>query len=188
MRPTCALLLISVLIVADKASAQDGAPGDTFTLTSSSVGGQATTREVFDGFGCTGENRSPQLTWAHAPDGTKSFAITMYDPDAPTGSGWWHWVVFDLPATTNGLPMGAGSTGGAGMPKGAVQSMTDFGTTGYGGPCPPPGHGAHRYIVTVSALDAESLGLNPEAPPAMVGYTINSHALARASIVFYYER
>lgn len=188
MRSLFTFPLVTAILFSSTTIAQVPGAQPTFTLTSSSVGGQATEREVFNGFGCSGENQSPQLSWSNAPEGTKSFAITMYDPDAPTGSGWWHWVVFDLPANTTSLPMGAGSAGGTGMPKEAVQTMTDFGTTGYGGPCPPPGHGAHRYIITVTALDTDKLGLNPESPPAMVGYTINSHALAQASLLFYHER
>ncbi len=159
----------------------------TFTLHSLDVGGQATLAQVFNGFGCTGENRSPQLSWSNAPEGTKSFAITMYDPDAPTGSGWWHWVAFDIPVDTKELPAGAGSST-SGMPAGAVQSMTDFGAAGYGGPCPPPGHGPHQYIVTIYALKTDKLGLDEKAGAAMVGFNLNQHMLAKASLVFYYTR
>ena len=118
--------------------------GPTFTLSSSDLGGQATEDQVFNGFGCTGRNLSPALSWVHPPAGTKSFAVTLFDPDAPTGSGWWHWLVFDLPADVRGLPTGAGTLGMPGLPIGAVQSRTDYGIQGYGGPCPPPGHGLHR--------------------------------------------
>jgi Raf kinase inhibitor-like YbhB/YbcL family protein len=163
------------------------AQGNTFTLTSSTLGGQATESEVFNGFGCTGKNISPQLTWANAPEGTQSFAITLYDPDAPTGSGWWHWVVFDIPASTKTLPAGAGSTG-ARLPPGAIQSITDFGAAGYGGPCPPPGHGIHQYVLTVYALKTASLGLDKSAGAPLVGYTLNQHTLAKASLVFYHSR
>ena len=175
------LLVTSVLLFA-------GSQAQTFTLTSNSVGGQATLNEVFNGFGCTGGNVSPQLEWSNAPAGTKSFAITMYDKDAPTGSGWWHWLVFDLPAATSELPAGAGDPAKGGMPAGAIQGRTDFGMPGYGGPCPPPGHGAHQYVVTVHALSTDKLGLDASASPAVVGYTLNGSTLAKASIVFYYER
>lgn len=161
---------------------------DTFTLSSSDLGGQATMEQVFNGFGCSGANKSPQLTWKNAPEGTKSFAVTMYDPDAPTGSGWWHWVVFDIPASSTELPSGAGTSGMTGLPKGAVQSMTDFGSVGYGGPCPPPGHGPHRYIITVHALSTEKLGLDASAGAPMVGFNLSQHTLAKASILFYYGR
>ncbi len=177
------LLVLPALVLSLSAGAQA-----TFTLTSADVGGQATLRQVFNGFGCTGENISPQLSWSAAPEGTKSYAITVYDPDAPTGSGWWHWLAFDIPATTKGIPAGAGTPGRTGMPEGAIQSRTDYGTSGYGGPCPPPGHGPHQYIVTVYALKTDKLGLDANATPAVVGYTLNSQMLAKASIVFYYAR
>lgn len=163
-------------------------PAQTFTLTSNSVGGQATMDQVFNGFGCTGGNISPHLAWTNAPEGTKSFAITMYDKDAPTGSGWWHWLVFDLPAGTTALHAGAGDPAKHLLPAGTIQSRTDYGSPGYGGPCPPVGHGPHQYIVTVYALKTDKLGLDANASPAVVGFTLNSQALAKASIVFYYER
>lgn len=160
----------------------------TFTLKSDDLGGQATDKQVFNSFGCTGKNISPQLSWTNAPQGTKSFAITVYDPDAPTGSGWWHWVVFDLPATLSSLPSGAGAPDKKNLPASAIQSITDFGTTGYGGPCPPEGHGFHRYIVTVHALKTDKLGLSPTTPPAMVGYYLNANTIEKASLIFHYKR
>lgn len=102
----------------------------TFTLSSHDVGGQATLTEEFNGFGCVGQNQSPQLSWANAPEGTKSFAVTMYDPDAPTGSGWWHWVVFDIPANVQELVSNAGDVSAALAPKGAIQSLTNYGSNG----------------------------------------------------------
>ncbi len=176
--------LLPACLIALSMMAQPG----TFTLRSADIGGQATMKQVFNGFGCTGENQSPQLNWSNAPEGTKSFAITLYDPDAPTGSGWWHWVAFDIPADTKELITGAGTPGQPGMPTGAVQSMTDFGGTGYGGPCPPPGHGAHQYILTIHALKVEKLGLDAKASAPMVGFNLGQNTLAKASIVFYYER
>jgi Raf kinase inhibitor-like YbhB/YbcL family protein len=162
--------------------------GQTFTLKSSDVGGQATDKQVFNGFGCTGGNISPQLSWEHAPAGTKSFAVTMFDPDAPTGSGWWHWLMFDVPSATHELPSNAGSLSANLAPKGSVQSMTDFGQPGYGGPCPPVGHGPHRYIITVFALKVEKLGLDEKSAPAMVSFNLNANAIQKASIVMYYGR
>lgn len=162
--------------------------GPTFTLSSSDLGGQATEDQVFNGFGCTGRNLSPALSWVHPPAGTKSFAVTLFDPDAPTGSGWWHWLVFDLPADVRGLPTGAGTLGMPGLPIGAVQSRTDYGIQGYGGPCPPPGHGLHRYVLTVHALDVERLGLGADSTAAVVGFTIHAHTLGRASLLFYHSR
>ena len=161
---------------------------NTFTLTSSTLGGEATVNEEFNGFGCTGENESPQLSWKNAPEGTKSFAVTMYDPDAPTGSGWWHWVVFDIPANTNELVSGAGNPELNLTPKGVIQSITDYGANGYGGPCPPEGHGLHQYIITVHALKTESLGLKESTNAAVVGFYLWNNTLAKASIVTYYQR
>ena len=162
--------------------------GQTFTLRSNDVGGQATEKQVFNGFGCSGANVSPQLSWESAPEGTKSYAVTMYDPDAPTGSGWWHWLIFDMPATTQQLPSNAGNVGANLAPVGSIQSMTDFGQPGYGGPCPPAGHGSHKYIITVFALKVEKLGLDEKAPPALVGYNLNANTIQKASIIMYYGR
>ena len=160
----------------------------TFTLSSKNLGGQATKLEEFNGFGCSGENSSPQLSWSNAPEGTKSFAITMYDPDAPTGSGFWHWVVFDIPANVSELVKNAGNVSLNLAPKGAVQSITDYGIKGFGGPCPPEGHGYHEYIITVFALKTDKLGLNDSINPAIVGFNLWNQTLAKASIVMYYKR
>lgn len=159
-----------------------------FTLTSKDLQGQATNEQVFDGFGCSGKNISPHLSWSNAPEGTKSFAITMYDPDAPTGSGWWHWVVYNIPASTTELSTGAGRSENADRPTGSIQGKTDFGTRGYGGPCPPEGHGPHRYIITVHALDTEKLDVPEDASPALIGFNLNDRSLARASLIFHHER
>lgn len=158
---------------------------DRFKLESPTIsdGGQLAHAHVFNSFGCSGENRSPALRWTGAPQGVKSFAITMYDPDAPTGSGWWHWVVFDLPASTTGLSEGVES-----LPAPAVQGRTDFGTVGYGGACPPPGATPHRYVFTVHALDVESLKLPVDATAAMVGFNVNAHSLGKASLTVRYGR
>ncbi len=161
-----------------------------FQLTSPTIKhkGMIGKAHVFDGFGCTGDNVSPELRWNNAPKGTKSFAVTMYDPDAPTGSGWWHWVIFNIPPDISALAAGAGKPGGPGAPQRAVQSMTDFGEPGYGGPCPPAGHKAHRYIFTVYALKADQLSLKPQASGAMVGYYLNHNTLAKASFTGLYSR
>lgn len=159
-----------------------------FTLFSHDLGGQGTINEEFNGFGCVGNNVSPHLGWKDAPENTKSFALTMYDPDAPTGSGWWHWLVFDLPATLHEIPKGAGVAGTSLLPSTVVQSITDYGSEGYGGPCPPQGHGFHQYIFTLYALDTPSLGLSADTNPAVVGFNINAHTIAKASLVMYYKR
>jgi Raf kinase inhibitor-like YbhB/YbcL family protein len=160
----------------------------TFTLYSKDLGGQATKTEEFGGFGCSGKNQSPQLSWANAPEGTKSFAITMYDPDAPTGSGWWHWVVFDIPKNSTELVANAGNLTLNLAPKGAIQSVTNYGVAGYGGPCPPENHGLHQYIITVYALKTDTLGLDSNTNPGTVGYYLWMNTIAKASIVTYYQR
>ena len=160
----------------------------TFTLRSKDIGGQATDKQVYNGFGCTGENLSPELYWENVPAGTKSFAITMYDPDAPTGSGFWHWVVFDIPANITELKTGAGNIAKGLIPAGTIHSNTDFGQPGYGGPCPPPGHGFHQYLITIYALKTDKLGLDKNATPAFVGFNLFSNTIAKASLVMYYKR
>ncbi len=159
-----------------------------FTLKSSNMSGQLSNEQVFNGFGCKGDNISPALSWSNAPKGTKSFALTVYDPDAPTGSGWWHWVVFDIPANITSLVKNSGDIKSMLMPKGAIQGVTDFGKAGYGGACPPVAHKAHKYIFTIYALDTDKLGLDKKASPALVGYYLNLHVLGKASIVGYYDR
>ncbi|MGE5452566.1 MAG: YbhB/YbcL family Raf kinase inhibitor-like protein [Acidobacteriota bacterium] len=144
---------------------------------------------VFNGFGCTGQNVSPALSWKNAPAGTKSFAVMVHDPDAPTGgAGWWHWVVLNLPASTNSLPRGAGSADGKGLPAGARQITTDYGTTGWGGPCPPQGSEPHMYNFTVYALKVEKLDLPANATASLAGFMVNANALDRAMITAIYSR
>ena len=157
--------------------------GSSFTLASPDLpeGKPLPNAQVFNSFGCTGQNISPALTWTNAPAGAKSFAVTVYDPDAPTGSGWWHWVMFNIPAGTTSLPAGAGDPQGGKAPQGAIQSQTDFGAPGFGGACPPPGDKPHRYIFTVHALKVDSLPLDAKAPGAMVGYYLTQNTIAKAS-------
>jgi Raf kinase inhibitor-like YbhB/YbcL family protein len=162
--------------------------GQGFTLKSPDFGGQLTETQVFSGFGCTGKNISPSLQWSHAPDNTKSFAVTLYDPDAPTGSGWWHWVLFNIPSDVHELKADAGNPQSKLAPEGSIQSVTDFGKVGFGGACPPEGDKAHGYIFTIYALDVAKLDLNDKAPPAMVGFYLNQHTIAKASIIAYYAR
>ena len=161
-----------------------------FTLSSPdfSNGSSLGNTQVFNGFGCSGENVSPALSWAGAPAGTRSYAVTVYDPDAPTGSGWWHWVLFNLPADSHGLPAGAGDSAKHLLPASAVQSRTDFGKPGYGGPCPPVGDKPHRYIFTVFALKTDKLPLDAETGPAMVGFYLNQQKLGTASVTAYFGR
>ncbi|MGH7594326.1 MAG: YbhB/YbcL family Raf kinase inhibitor-like protein, partial [Gemmatimonadales bacterium] len=144
--------------------------------------------QVFHGMDCTGGNISPALQWHGAPADARSFAITLYDPDAPTGSGWWHWVAYNIPAATTRLAAGAGDLAKAMMPPGSVQGNTDFGTPGYGGPCPPSGDKLHHYIFTVYALDVPTLDLPASATAAYVGFNLHAHTLARATLIATYGR
>ena len=161
-----------------------------FTLTSSHIADQQTLplQFVHSAMGAGGQNVSPDLNWSGAPEGTQSYALTMYDPDAPTGSGWWHWVVYDIPASATGLVMGAGAAGGADLPVGAKLGRTDFGTAEYGGAAPPPGHGPHRYIFTLYALKMPRLDVPPAAAAAMIGFNIHFAKLAEARLTALYER
>jgi Raf kinase inhibitor-like YbhB/YbcL family protein len=163
------------------------AMADAFKVSSDTIkqGGKISMDQVFNGFGCTGKNISPDLKWSGEPKDTKAFAVTVYDPDAPTGSGWWHWVAVNIPADVHSLSANAGSAGGE-MPKGTIQTQTDFGKPGYGGPCPPPGK-PHHYIFTVFALKAP-LQVEPAASGAMVGYFLNQNKLASAKIVSTFTR
>ena len=124
--------------------------------------------KVFKRFDCDGGNISPSLAWKNPPAGTKSFALTVYDPDAPTGSGWWHWVMFDIPADVNALSAGAGDPASGKAPRAAIQSRTDFGKPGYGGPCPPKGDAPHRYIFTNYALKVDHIDVDQGASGALV--------------------
>lgn len=142
----------------------------------------------FAGFGCAGDNLSPALQWQGTPAGTQSFAVTVYDPDAPTGSGWWHWMVYNLPADTTALPRGAGSVDKPQLPAGAVQQRIDFGVAAYGGMCPPAGSPPHRYIFTVHALKTPKLDIPAEATAALAGYVINANTLAKSSFTVRYAR
>ncbi len=176
------LALVALCGVASYTQAQ------TFTLKSKDLGGQFTKKQEFNGFGCNGENISPQLYWENIPAGTKSFAITVYDPDAPTGSGFWHWIVFDIPANVSEIKTGAGDPSKSLMPAGVIQSMTNYGVKGFGGACPPVGHGFHQYIFTIHALKTDKLGLDENTNPAIVGFYLWQNTLAKASIVAYYGR
>jgi len=173
------------LTIAAGAAAADGA----FRLRSPTVAPNSTLSndQVYSGFGCSGKNISPALSWSGAPSATKSFAVTIYDPDAPTGSGWWHWVVYNIPGTVTALPAGAGNAGGQ-LPAGALQGHTDFGTPGFGGACPPVGDKPHRYIFTVFALKTDRIDVPDEASAAMVGYMIHANSLAKASLTAHYGR
>lgn len=161
-----------------------------FSITSEDISGERrlAQQQVFEGFGCHGGNQSPHLAWKNPPDGTKSFAITVYDPDAPTGSGWWHWTVANIPAKVTTLPTDAGNRNGEKLVAGAVQGRNDFGYSGYGGACPPAGDSPHRYQITVWALDVDKLPVDEHASGALVGFMINSHVLEKAQFTATYSR
>jgi len=153
----------------------------TFTLTSNDItdGGILPDAQVQ-----AKGNTSPHLRWSGAPEGTRSYAVTCYDPDAPTGSGFWHWTVANIPADVRELLEDASS---GGLPRGAVEGRTDFGAPGYRGAAPPPGHGPHRYIFTVFAVDVPQLDVTPENSGAVFGFNLHFHTLAKASLTATYE-
>lgn len=140
-------------------------------------------KHEYQGFGCSGENKSPQLSWSGAPQGTKAYAIMAYDPDAPSGSGWWHWQVVNIPAEVTFIPSGNGKL----QYKGAINRVNDFGQHGFGGACPPEGHGMHRYQFTIYAL-SKKLDLPADASGALTGYMVKAHALASSTIEALYKR
>ncbi|MBI3561795.1 MAG: YbhB/YbcL family Raf kinase inhibitor-like protein [Gammaproteobacteria bacterium] len=181
---TTQLLVLSSVLLANLARA------DGFTLRSAQLqeGKPIAAEQVFNGFGCQGENLSPALAWKHAPAATKSFALTVYDPDAPTGSGWWHWVIFNIPATVTGLEKNAGDPQSKLAPPGSVQSRTDFGKSGYGGPCPPVGDKPHHYQFTLYALKTDKLPLDENTPAAMVGYYLHQNLLKKTVLNATYAR
>lgn len=155
-----------------------------FVLTSTDFppNGTIQMEQVFGGFGCTGKNISPALAWSGAPAGTKSFALLVHDPDAPTGgAGWWHWLVINIPAGTTALAKDAGKADGSNLPAGAVQITTDFGSPGWGGPCPPPGDQPHRYNFTLYALSVDRLDVTG-AGASLAGYMVNGNAIGKATL------
>ena len=140
------------------------------------------------GFGCEGGNKSPHLAWSGAPAGTKSFAVTCFDPDAPTGSGFWHWLVINIPPDVTEVPLDAGHRSSSKLPKGALATRTDFGAPGYGGPCPPAGDHPHRYLFTVFAVGSESLQATADTSAAVIGFQLHFNTLAKAAIMGLYKR
>ena len=162
----------------------------SFEVTSTDVpgGGTLAMPHVSGVMGAGGEDRSPQLSWSGFPAETRGFAVTVFDPDAPTVSGFWHWVVTAIPASVTSLPSGAGSQDGAELPAGALQLRNDAGFAGYVGAAPPAGHGPHRYFTVVHALDVEDMGVPADASPAFHGFNLFGHTLARATLVVTYEQ
>lgn len=165
--------------------------GTAFELTSTDIAPQGLIAEqfAFNGFGCTGENISPAMSWSNAPSGTKSYALMVHDGDAQTGgAGFWHWVVLDIPVSATGLAQGAGTADGAALPTGTQQIASDFGVPGWGGPCPPVADAAHRYDFTLYALPVEQLELPEGATASLAGFIVNSMALGATKISADYDR
>ena len=178
--------VFSVLLMSVSATVFAG----SLTLSSDDIsqGEFMTKKHEYNGFGCSGDDLSPHLTWSNAPKGTKSFAITAYDPDAPTGSGWWHWQIVNIAKNVTEIKTGAGSTKQNLAPKGSVQIKNDYGSQGFGGACPPSGHGVHHYRFTVHALSVEKLDLPEDASGALAGYMINANTIESSTIESLYKR
>ncbi|WP_457585496.1 YbhB/YbcL family Raf kinase inhibitor-like protein [Ensifer canadensis] len=169
------LVVAASMLIASAAQAAD------FTVTSPDFAeGKVQQAQFAANMGCTGKDLSPAISWANAPEGTKSFVVTLYDKDAPTGSGWWHWVAIDIPADVTALDGGAGSDISK-MPAGAVTIANDAGQRGFGGACPPEGE-VHDYTITVKALSVDKLPVPPGASPALVGFVSNMNTLASATV------
>lgn len=174
--------LVAMLGASASASAE-------FTLKSNDIshGEFMAKAQEFQGFGCSGSNTSPQLSWSGAPAGTEAYAVLAYDPDAPTGSGWWHWQIVNIPKNITSLPAGAGDASQKNAPAGSKQISNDYGVKGFGGACPPQGHGAHRYQFTVYAL-SKTLQLPEDPSGALTGYMVKANALAKSTIESLYKR
>lgn len=183
MRKIVLFMLVNMLI-------SGNIMAESFNLTSPQMkeGGLITNEQVFNGFGCQGGNISPALEWKGAPKETQSFAVSVYDPDAPTGSGWWHWVIFNIPASVVSLTKNAGNIQANIAPSGSIQSRTDFGKPGYGGPCPPMGDKPHRYQFSVYALKADKLPLDENASAALVGFYLNQTLIKKTTLNVQYGK
>ena len=171
-------------------AASTGTHAAAFKLESPDIKPNSTIAQKFEAnvFGCSGENKSPALKWSGAPKDTKSYAVTVYDPDAPTGSGWWHWSVINIPANVTELKPDAGNVSNANLPQGARQVRIDYGVAAWGGTCPPQGDKPHRYVFTVHALKTDKLDIPPDATAALAGFMINANSIGKASFTAKYGR
>ena len=186
-----ALIRVAALAIVATFLSSSAAHAQQFKLSSPDITPNASIAEeqVFKGFGCSGKNISPALQWSGAPKGAKGFALLVHDPDAPTGgAGWWHWLVIDIPAGATELRKDAGKTDGSSLPKGAVQIATDFGSPGWGGPCPPAGDKPHRYNFTLHALKIEKLDVPKDAKASLVGFMVNANSIGKATLTGKYGR
>ena len=165
-------------------------PAWAFEISSPAVGknGIIPDKYTANAFGCSGGNVSLPLEWKNVPKEAKSLTLTMYDPDAPTGSGFWHWEVANMPPSTTELAEGAGEAGNAKLPKGAIQARNDAGTAAYFGPCPPKGDKPHRYIFTIFAVKTDKLDVDANASGAVVGFNLHFNTLSKASVTYRYGR
>ncbi|GAA2093449.1 YbhB/YbcL family Raf kinase inhibitor-like protein [Microlunatus panaciterrae] len=161
----------------------------TFTLTSTDVadGAELPMPQVSGIMDAGGQDVSPQLSWSGFPPETRSYVVSVFDPDAPTASGFWHWAVADIPASVTSLPTGAGDAEGSGLPDGAWQLRNDGGSKRYLGAAPPAGHGRHRYFIAVHAVDVEQIGIDPDSTPAFLMFNLFSHTVGRAVIAPWWE-
>ena len=185
MSPKSLVFLCAIAGAAGLGCGSSDAVSDKFTLEATDLtGGAFSMAQTFNGFGCSGQNASPGLAWSNPPAGTKSFVLTVFDQDAPTGSGFWHWTLFDIPAEWSSL----GSNAAATMLAPAVQGYTDFGRPGYGGPCPPEGDAPHHYVFKLSALSVESLGLTAGSPGALVTFAALGSTLGTATFTATFGR
>jgi Raf kinase inhibitor-like YbhB/YbcL family protein len=188
MKPAISSLSMVSGLVAMSLALMGSAQAAGFKLTSADVPANSTIKSehVFKGFGCEGDNTSPALSWSGAPAAAKSFAVTVYDPDAPTGSGFWHWLVVNIPPSETSLAKNAGDPKSGLAPKGSVQARNDYGTASFGGPCPPKGDKPHRYIFTIFAVDTDKLDVDGNTSGAVVGFNLHFHTLAKASFTARY--
>lgn len=184
MRTTLTKLVLPLML-----TVSTGSMAESLLLASADIvaGETMAKSQEYQGFGCSGDNLSPQLSWSGAPEGTEAFAVLAYDPDAPSGSGWWHWQVINIPKDVISLPTGAGDPGKGLMPEGSIQLDNDYGSVGFGGACPPQGHGVHRYRFTLYAL-SQKLELPENASSALTGYMVKAHALESRTIEALYRR
>ena len=183
------LIAGTVIMTSTPYAAEEAKQSGAFALTSPDIaqGRKIAAAQIFNSFGCSGQNISPALNWSHAPQGTQSFALLVHDPDAPTGSGWWHWLVYNIPATATSLPAGAGDPTTRLLPGGALQGRTDFGAYAYGGPCPPPGK-LHHYHFRLYALKVPKLEVPGDASAAFISFNVHANEIGETQIMATYSR